>query len=278
MVSTIGRTAELEELLLSLESQSHPVSAIVIADQTRDHEVRRLVTRWSRRLPVTRVISSGGASAGRNDGIANLPPCDVVAFPDDDVWYQPDTVERAVHALRQHGGCVSGLLITTKGTTGRMATADHPLPLDNKSVWRRAMEATCFFERDFFSTAGHFDPNLGVGSPTPWQSGEISDLLLRGLRHNIPVWFNPTVRVYDRTPVDPDTTAYRLKARRYARGTGRVLRRHHGPARCAQSVAAPAAQSVYHLLRGQPTAASLKLQVLLGRAEGIVGAVLPHAP
>lgn len=274
VISTIGRTAELDELLVSLESQSHSVSAVVVADQSGGDDVNRLVTCWSGRLPVTRVVSSGGASAGRNDGVAALPPCDVIGFPDDDVWYETDTVERAVNAVEWYGGCVSGVLIT-EGASGRMVGADQRMPLDKRSVWGRAMEATCFFERGFFAATGGFDTSLGVGAPTPWQSGEVSDLLLRGLRLGLAVWFDPAVRVYDRAVVDAGSAAYRLKTRRYARGTGRVLRQHHEVGRCALSVAAPAAQSLYHLLRGRPRTASLKLQVLLGRAEGIAGVVLP---
>lgn len=278
VVPTIGRTTELDELLCSVESQSHPVASVVIADQSNGHDVRGLVARWERRLPVTRVVSCGGASKGRNDGIAALPDYDVIGFPDDDVWYQRDTVERAVGALRRHGGCVSGVLTTTVGTAGRMGTARNPRPLDKRTLWKWAMEATCFFERGYFTTVGYFDPGLGVGAPTPWQSGEISDLLLRGLRSGFPLWFDPTVRVFDRAEVNSRDTTYRLKARRYARGTGRVLRQHHEQGRYALSLAGPAVQSVCGLLRGRPHTALLKLHVTLGRAEGMVGRVLPLSP
>ncbi|UUU21789.1 glycosyltransferase family 2 protein [Streptomyces sp. DSM 40750] len=275
VVTTIGRTTALDALLRSVESQSHPVAAVVIADQSGGHDVRRLVDRWQPRLPLIRVASGGGASKGRNDGIAALPDCDVIGFPDDDVWYQRDTVERAVGALRRHGGCVSGTLRTTAGTVGRMGTVEKPRPLDERTLWRWTMEATCFFERGYFTTVGNFNPGFGVGSCTPWQSGEIADLLLRGLRSGFPLWFDPAIRVYDGTEVDPGNVTYRLKARRYARGTGRVLQQHHGHGRCFRSLAGPAAQSVGELLRGRPRTALLKLHVTLGRAEGMAGRVLP---
>lgn len=270
VITTIGREDALDRLLRSIAAQEHPVTCVVIADQSPKHQLVPLVERWRMRLPVQHVKSGRGASAGRNDGLAALPPVDVVSFPDDDVWYDRHTVQRAVAALPAPEGCVSGRLYTTLGLRARMpAKESRAFALTPRSQWLYAMEATCFFGRRYFDQAGTFDGTIGVGAPTPWQSGEISDLLLRGLQRRLPVHHDPAISVYDATGVDPFSVDYRNKARRYARGTGYVMRRHHHPGRLALALAAPAAQILVSAARGRRAEAALKSQVLLGRAEGM---------
>jgi hypothetical protein len=157
--------------------------------------------------------------------------------------------------------------------TGRVRTR-----LDHHSVLRWATEGSCFFEREWFTVAGEFDPHLGVGTNTPWQAGEIADLLLRGIHNGLPVWFDPSVRVHESAAVVATGAAYRLKARRYARGTGRVARRYFGPTRWARLLIAPLVQATMGLVSGRLAVCLLKLQVLLGRAEGLSGRCLPGGP
>lgn len=280
IVSTIGRPGFLNDLLRSVHSQTLIPSEVIVVDQSSDDGTKRIVDTWADRLPVRRLTSARGASVGRNVGVAALGKYDFVAFPDDDTSYVPDTLARAAAVLSSDTsiGAVSGRLVGAPGRPAQLESfGDQRMRLDHRTVWTSAIEATCFFRRDFLGTVGGFDEDLGVGAASPWQSGEATDLLLRGLKAGWTVLFDPRIVVneHNADALSLDERAHRTKARRYARGTGRVFRRHYGPGAQIRIVLRPLAAAALTIACGRWTRTGWYLQRAIGRLEGLSGRLLP---
>lgn len=276
VVTTIGRPETLDRLLASVLEQSPPVSEMIVVDQSGETGTAEVVERWRDRLPVRRVTTPRGLSAGRNAGVAALGDYDLVGFPDDDTWYAPGTLTRVCEAIGGHG-VVSGMLLDAAGRPAQLAFGAEPAVLDSATVWSQAIEATCFYTSAFMEAVGRFDEGLGAGCPTPWQSGEGTDLLLRGLRGGWSIAYDPRVTVYEDNPSVPaaGTRESRRRARHVARGTGRVYRRHYGPRARLRTLARPLGGALLSVARARWAEAAWHLQRLIGRLEGITGILLP---
>ncbi|MFI6452922.1 glycosyltransferase family 2 protein [Streptosporangium amethystogenes] len=276
VVTTIGRPETLDRLLRSVLEQSLPATEMIVVDQSGGTGTAEVVERWRERLPVRRVTTPRGLSAGRNAGVAALGDYDIVGFPDDDTWYAPDTLARVCEAIGGHG-VVSGMLLDAAGQPTQLAFGAEPAVLDGATVWSQAIEATCFYTAAFMGAVGSFDEGLGAGCSTPWQSGEGTDLLLRGLRDGWSIAYHPRVIVYEDNPFVPaaGTREFRRRARHVARGTGRVYRRHHGWGARFRVLARPLGGALLSVARARWADAGWHLQRLIGRLEGITGILLP---
>ncbi|MCO6008544.1 glycosyltransferase [Actinoallomurus purpureus] len=280
VVTTIGRPELLDHLLASIHAQTLRPSEVVVVDQSSDDGTRTVVASWADRLPVRRLTSARGASVGRNVGVAALGDCDFVAFPDDDTSYLPDTLAQAAAVLTRapSAGGVSGRSVGTPGRPAQLTSfGDRQMPLNHRTVWTSAIEHTVFLRRDFIRAVGGFDEDLGVGAASPWQSGEGTDLLLRGLKAGWTILFDPQIIIVEYNPdaPSPGERAYHIKARRYARGTGRVYRAHHGLGLRVRVVFRPLAAAALSIAGGRWALTIWYLQRAIGRIEGLTGLVLP---
>ncbi|GAA4604506.1 hypothetical protein GCM10023195_15360 [Actinoallomurus liliacearum] len=280
VVATIGRPVHLDTLLRSLADQTLPPSHVIVVDQSTNTKTADVIDTWRDRLPLRRLTSARGLSLGRNTGLAALgDDYDIVTFPDDDVRLAPDALANAAAAFAtgDHIGVVSGALITPSGRLDRQQAPARPTPLTERTVWVAAEGATSV-RSAFLRSVGGFDETLGVGNPTPWQSGEGTDLLLRGLRAGWTILFDPAIAVHETCEEDgPAEPRCRAKARHYARGTGRVYRRHHGIRRQLISVLRPLGGLLLCSFTGRGAEARWHWQRALGRAEGLTGHVLPYS-
>lgn len=246
VVTTLGRIAPLERLLDSLDGQVAPGDRIVLVAQHDIEGVRTVVTRHPG-LPVTVTTSDRGASLGRNVGVAALPAGEddnkdghdsqasqeyVLMFPNDTTWFPPDTLPR----LRASVGALTAAgALTVTDEHGPKFTLPAPgTPLTPRTVWS-VIEMGLVIRSEVFRAVGGFDASIGTGAPTPWQAGEVTDLLLR-LRRDRPeaaahfIWLPSDIAVGGIADAHGLTASERRhKLRGYARGLGRLVARWHYP-------------------------------------------------
>jgi len=280
IVSTIGRPDLLDRLMASISEQTLLPSEVIVVDQSSDRRTRAVVDKWRARIPVRRLSSIRGVSLGLNVGIAALGDYDFLNIACDDTRYAPDALTRAAEtfSVDDSVGVVSGRLLGVPGRPAQLRSFGHrSMLLDHRSVWTNAIEATCFYRADFIRDVGAFDEELGPGAASPWQSGEGTDMLLRGLKAGWPIAYNPQIIVYEDNPHDtgPEDRACRVKARRSARGTGRVFRRHHGLPLQARILIRPLGAVLLSAACNRWALAGWHLQRFIGRMEGLTGRVLP---
>ena len=240
VVATVGRTAELERFLASVEAQTHRDVRVLLVDQNEDD---RIVPLLGDR--VVRLRSAPGLSRARNAALPALTAA-AVAFPDDDCVYPPDLLARVVTRLER-----------LDGVTGRepwWTTGAATLTRDN--LWNRAISFTIFLRREVVERVGPFDERLGL----PSSSAEEIDYLIRALDAGARIEYDPSI-VVDHPRKHGNVAA------RDGRSVGYLLRKHgYGARTVARMFIRPAAGIVLH-----PSRARFHAETLRGRVSGYRG-------
>lgn len=285
VVSTLGRVEALRDLLRSVAAQLDVGDRVTIVAQDRQSEVAELVEqlRPDFRADVHVTTSARGASLGRNTGVsASAPsPDTIVMFPNDTTWFPAGSIETIAHAIgRRRAGAVA--VMTPSGP--RFTLPPPGTPLDTATVWN-VIEMGLVIKAELFQALGGFDTSIGTGAGTPWQAGEVTDLLLRALTAEQSLgeqfaWIDDAWvgGIEEGTGLTADERAWKLRA--YGRGIGYVYRIHRYPLwrRIGFTVAGLAIgirrRREYRLRDGWPA--------FVGRVEGITARVLrerraPHA-
>lgn len=278
IVATKGRADPLRDLFESLEAQLFRDFEVVVVDQNDDDRVGAPDREgWS--FPVThlRTPDERGASRARNSGRTAARGA-VLLFPDDDCWYPPWFLGRAMDRMSELGADVlSGRAASAEGhdINGRYEQARTRI--DRANVWTTGIEWVVFFKRAAFDAIGGYDPAIGVGAATPWQSCEAQDIMLRAIAAGFACVFDPEIYGHHAL-FDINTPAMRRKGRSYARGLGYVLRVHrYSPLQMARWLLRPSLRGGLALLKGDLNQASYCLQIVLGRYEGCRMALLTRA-
>jgi GT2 family glycosyltransferase len=230
IMSTMGRTTELERFFQSLANQGPNDIRIFLCDQNDDNRLLPILEVWKRRFPITMVRSDRGLSRGRNAALAaalqdSSETGHIVAFPDDDCWYASDVLNKvaATFASESWLGGLTARSMSEDGRPSARTSPAHVVALDRTNLFVGSMGISyCIFLRQpVVEKVGAFDDSLGVGSGSPWGAGEESDYLLRAMASGNKLRYEPGIYVYH-PDKSGETTGARFLA--YARGHGRVLR------------------------------------------------------
>lgn len=187
VVATYGRRDCLRRLFNSLCAQSYGDFELAVVDQNPDGYLRDIIGDYRDRLNIVHmVVNPSGASAARNVGLSLVKNADIVAFPDDDCWYEPDTLQQVVDFFLHNPacGCVVG-----KWKDGRREEVDR------YRVFYQA--GTCFFflRKTWADAIGGFDESLGPGPGARYIGGEDTDYLLRGMEKGMNVLREPDIQI-----------------------------------------------------------------------------------
>jgi glycosyltransferase involved in cell wall biosynthesis len=281
VVSTLARKGELQRLLSSLEKQTFQDFEVIVVDQNPDSLIMSVVEEANGGASVRRLHTPNekGLSRGRNRGLA-LARGKYLLFPDDDCWYPPGFLERAVGVLGQNDlDAVTGRPTSVDGRPihGRFET--NAQAIERSNVWTTQIEWIAFWRRALIEGLGGFDEAIGIGAPTPWQSAEGQDLMLRALCAGARCWYDPDLNGhddgFDRRKAD---AVFIAKARAYGRGMGHVIRKQRcGPRVALYFLARSIGGSAVALVTGELPLARFHLATAVGRFEGIVGRCFPSA-
>jgi hypothetical protein len=218
--TTLGRWAELEHLLASVVRKDGVLTRVIVVDQS--HVLREVPLNDQGLDVVTVPDPRRGISRGRNLGIdalvRSVPAQEaaswLVGFPDDDVWFEADTIAAAIRASSGYD-FVSGALLCRDGTPGRAQWPVSECVLDRWTLLGRTVEAATFIRLSAFASGARFDERIGAGSGTPLGSGEGVELLSRLAAAGLSGCFSPAIRVFEDAPEES-----RERSESYARGEG----------------------------------------------------------
>jgi hypothetical protein len=269
VISTVGRRPErFVRLLDALAAQTDPDFVVGVCDQSTGEDVSALLERFDSRLHLYLTRSAAGLSAGRNS-VAAAAPDQVThfAFPNDTTIPAEDFVAR----VRSVAGGYDVVACDYRNDGGSRYRLPPPGEmLTRRNVWK-VLEPAMILRRDVWSSLGGFDEMLGTGAPTPYQSGEGTDLLLRGMTdRRLRVRWAPDIAldgVSEAYGITPKQVAE--KARAYGRGYGFVVARHGYPWTFRiPHLVAPAVKAALRL-EGHGLRAALAASA--GRVEGVLG-------
>lgn len=217
IVSTLGRTDELAAFLASLKAQTYREWELIIVDQNNDDRVASVLARSG--VPARHLKSPCGASRGRNVGLAAAAG-DIIAFPDDDCIYEPETLANLVRVFTE---CPEvGAVIGCWAEKGCVRKA-----INRFSVFCRAGTCFYFIRREWTDRIGRFDEEFGPGPKARYQGGEDTDYLIRGLKLGMKISRVPEIRIHH--PDMPVSAFAATKVRSYGTARMALLRKHGYP-------------------------------------------------
>ncbi len=268
VVATVDRTDDLGRLLGSLAAQTHTAFRLVVVDQNSDDRVASLLASHPT-LVTLHLRSARGLSRARNAALPHLD-ADLVGFPDDDCSYPPELLARiaARFAADPGLGILGGRAAAADGATaGRWPS--EPGVVTPDTVWHTANSHTIFLRRTVLERVGGFDEELGLGAGTPWSSGEEIDLLVRALRLDVRMAYDPSLVVtHPVKPVSPDALV--ALGRRDGASVGYVLGRNAYPAKAvARMLVRPCLGAIASLVLLDGTRARFHAATLAGRLSGL---------
>lgn len=274
-ITTVGRWDQLRGLLTDLANQTQRPHAVAIAhhDAGEAAALDALVGSFADKLAITTVVSPRGISNGRNAAAGMFgDDVDWVWFPNDTSRIDENFLARVASHLRPEVAVCAVQLVDREGP--RNVLPPPGTRLDRRNVWGPIEPATLFRRQDFLR-AGGFDPGIGSGAGTPWQAGEGTDLLLRMSElDGFDIEWVDDISVRAQTEFAHLTPKERRRKNRcYGRGTGYLYRRWKYPAwqRFRHVVGA----ALMPLRKPGKFQLRDGLALTIGRAEGILGRVVP---
>jgi glycosyltransferase involved in cell wall biosynthesis len=267
IMTTLGRTSEVDRFLRSLEAQTYRRVQMIIVDQNSDERLLPVIEAHSAGLAIERLTSERGSSRGRNAGLASIRG-NIVGFPDDDCEYPVDTLDRVRRrfAAEERLDVVTGSAADWDGKpVGRWDRESGPITREN--VWRRGIAFNMFVRRPSMDRIGRFDEMLGPGSGTAFGAGEETELLVRALLLGCGTFYDPSLVVHH--PNKKFTEVGIARAFGYGAGVGYVLRKHGCRATQLLNVLIrPLGGAVIAFARGQAEETRYHLATLHGRSWG----------
>jgi glycosyltransferase involved in cell wall biosynthesis len=268
LLPTLNRTVEMQPLLDSLASQTWRDFELIVIDQNSDGRLDDILEAYRGRFEMRRLRCPRGHSRALNLGLAHARG-DLVAFPDDDCWYDPVTLERVAGFFQ---GCpewsgLTGREIVKPEFSSGSRWDRRAGRVTRGNVWRRAITFTIFLRREAAASVA-FDETLGIGAGSPWGAGEETHYLLQLLADGHAIHYDPALTVWHQGRsgrFTPDTYA---KAHHYAMGIGRVLRIGFPLPLAAYHCVRPLGGVVVALARGRGRQSLYHWVIFRGRVKG----------
>ncbi|EOS12803.1 glycosyltransferase family 2 protein [Phocaeicola sartorii] len=220
-----NRKFELARFIKSLNDQvgvDNSSIQLIFIDQENNREVLDLLNEKVELTYIPYHLCS--LSHARNIGLSYVKG-EYIGFPDDDCWYEPDTIKKVIDIFNQKqykGVCAKGV---SEDGISTSTFLNHSTELSIKTFYS-AISYTMFFK---FESKLRFDENMGIGSSYNIGSGEESDYLLSlMLNFGYKVYFNDTIIVHHPLFITNCKNPSLLKKQfSYARGMGYLYRKHN---------------------------------------------------
>ena len=256
-----NRKKELERFVESVNKQQNIDFAqlqLIFIDQGNNKEI---FNQLNQLISFTYIKTEKcSLSHARNLGLP-LVEGKYVCFPDDDCWYEPDTLSKALAILEK--GDYQG--VSGKGTNeeGKL-TSVFP---DYDAVL--AISYTLFFvyNRDVL-----FDENMGVGSPYNLGAGEETDYLLSLMEcYGYKIFYQKDLIIHHPLQEGTYEQSYLLKKfYSYSRGSGFLMQKHRFPLSYkVNQFGRPLVGIVANFFKGDIFRSKKSFYLLKGKIEGL---------
>lgn len=178
IMPTINVTTELKLFLDSLKKQTYKNFELIVVDQNKDTRAYEIIKLYEEYFEIKYMKNNEvGLSVNRNKGLFMMSG-DIVAFPDDDCEYSPDSLEKVVKYFEKNKDKkIYSCRTLEKGKdygTGVMLDYSTEITKDNVA---ETVKSITFFVNYTFEDLELFDEDLGVGAY--FGSGEETDYVLR---------------------------------------------------------------------------------------------------
>jgi len=270
IMATVTRVTEPERFVSSLATQTRKGFELIIVDQNNDERLQSVIKKAvEAAVPVIHLRhAERNLSSARNMGIqaARAP---LIAFPDDDCWYEPRTIENALAYFERHPETQVAVASWPEAT--REVIGHGEISWEKNLAFRGTLASSImiFARKELLIRAGGFDSRLGV--PNWFGAGEEFDLMINLLQQGACVNSVPEVVVHHTLVSNPRQRLSEMfrDVRRRSRGVGAMFAKHPVPRYViARGIVGP-------LFRALANALSLReavkqLAMATGRIEGML--------
>ncbi|MFN3406128.1 MAG: glycosyltransferase family 2 protein [Caldimicrobium sp.] len=230
ILATVNRRKEVEKFLLSLKKQIYKNFELILCDQNNPGFLDDLIVYYKKAFPIIHLYTQKGLSNSRNEGIKNISG-EIVAFPDDDCFYPPFLLQEVVNFFKSNP-TYQVLTCVSRDEGGKISQGRFRRKAGRVTKWNvffSGISYTIFLKKEVIEKVGPFDINLGVGSGTPFNSGEETDYILRALERGFKIYYNPHLFVFHEDKVKEYNDFVVRRAFNYGMGAGAVLKKHKFP-------------------------------------------------
>lgn len=226
IVATYGRKSELERFLRSIRAQDFDLSKVevLIVDQNTEVDLSSIIQKYKSHFRVLHIKTNvKGTSHARNLGL-DASHGDIVAFPDDDCTYYPDTLKRVQKAFEEfhEAGCMSGRIYDREKQENILrewGKTTHRITW--KNFYYNSSAITKFVRGDI-ARRHRFCEALGPG--TSFGSCEDPDYIVGLLRKPCKIFYTPGIEVWH--PKETINELSEDKIWRYGIGFGGFCRKN----------------------------------------------------
>ncbi|RYY85030.1 MAG: glycosyltransferase [Chitinophagaceae bacterium] len=194
VIATYQRRNQLKALLSSIVDNSIEHFEAIIADQNTDGLIYDIIEEYRKKLDITHLkIAEANQSKARNIG-AEAAKYPILCFPDDDCWYEPDTLRKVIAHFDDPATNTDLLIINWR---------QHPIkPAESTTIRRSDLFSfrsagyatiTLYFKTSVFRQLGGFLETIGIGRYIG--GGEDSELTFRAMSRNCRLYYRKEIGV-----------------------------------------------------------------------------------
>jgi GT2 family glycosyltransferase len=265
VVATYGRTKELQLFLESIRQQNHPTEKIeiILVDQNAPGFLDPILDAYQD-LRLLRLVAEPHAANARSLGQSHAQ-ADLIAFPDDDCTYYPDTIPSVLRIAQNNPNVhiFKGRIWDRQKQKNIIRNwPAAPLKVTIKNFYTYGSAITSFCRR----TSVRFDSRLGPG--TPFGSNEDTDWFIEVLKAHGPALYTPEIEVWHPEPGAVPAT----KAFAYGMGFGALARKQHLELLWLQAQVFHLLALVIALCQGRWETAKMRKNAFWGRCIGYLKA------
>ncbi len=275
VLGTFGRYEELARFFESLKVQSYKDFEVILCDQNPPEFLDNLVKKYSDYFKIKHLYCERGLSKARNVGL-RVAEGEIIAFPDDDCLYPENLLERVERIFREYPEIdgIAGRAIPLDSGKMDQRFLERKVFVNKENVFFTVVSFTLFLKRSVVEGVGSFDKALGVGSGTPFGSGEEIDYILRALEKGFKILYLPEIGVYHPSK-DPFLSGYSREALKraeaYNLGFAFLLKRYNYPFRFKlRALIWPLLGALYFALKGDFKRVKYQYYKFLGRVKGFL--------
>jgi glycosyltransferase involved in cell wall biosynthesis len=225
IVATCGRDKEVNRLLQSFVQQEYDLQLvnIYIIDQNDKIDLKPIIEKYTSVLNIHYIHSlRKGLSFNRNIGLKEADG-DIIAFPDDDCTYYPDTLKKvndAFDELKDAKLILGQIIDRSSGKKIIRKWPDYQISLNYYNFYTKFSSITIFVKNEGEKML--FDEKLGSGEYLG--SCEDADYIIQDLKKKHSVYYTPNIHVWH--PNQNSLNFSNEKIASYGRGFGAFVRKN----------------------------------------------------
>lgn len=196
VLCTYGFNELIYKFFDSLTIQTFDNIELIVVDQNKHFKIKNIIKERNFNFSVKYFRSEKGLSKARNIGLEHITG-DIVGFPDDDCFYERNTMEKIVNSYKENN--FDGLIIRAKNSvkSGRKLHKNEKSRfIDKTDIFKLVHSISLFLSYEIIKTVGDFDENLGLGTDTVFIGQEDRDYPLRALKKGYNLYFDNEIIVH----------------------------------------------------------------------------------